>query len=135
MSELLNMFVSKDSAKELKELGFDEICLGYWNKIEYQEEWELDARINPDSVDYIEAPTWEQAFKFLKTKFKMHGQTPIANSEEIKDKKGIFYNIEIITLQNTFAQEIYKFICFSDVYEMAREYCLKLIILLCKNTN
>ena len=45
------------------EKGFDKECKQYWNlvenstDIEYSTEWIVEDRINPDSIDYMYAPT------------------------------------------------------------------------------
>ena len=64
-----NEFVSYKMALALKELGFDEPCLECYNI--YGKRWEM--RLNKQST--IEgaclAPTFSQAFKFFREKYKL----------------------------------------------------------------
>jgi hypothetical protein len=64
-------FVPYELAYELKQLGFDaDDYFGFWNLFEYSGEWKLDSRIHGDSIDYIEAPLYQQAFRFFREKYK-----------------------------------------------------------------
>ena len=67
-------FVFHEEALALKELGFEfdkdsVFVFGYWNLIEYDTEWTFDTRVNMDSVNYIEAPLYSQAFRFFREKY------------------------------------------------------------------
>jgi hypothetical protein len=64
-------FVSPALIKDLESLGFRDLCLGYWIRKECAEEWEFDIRIKDSIVDYMEAPTWEQAFELLREKYNL----------------------------------------------------------------
>ena len=65
-------FIPYEQALALKNLGFDaDDYFGFWNLIEYDTEWTFDIRINMDSVDYIEAPTFSQAFRWFREKYKL----------------------------------------------------------------
>ncbi len=67
-------FVFHEEALALKELGFEfdkdsVFVFGYWNLIEYDTEWTFDTRVNMDSVNYIEAPLYSQAFRFFRENY------------------------------------------------------------------
>lgn len=64
-------FVPVTLIKNLESLDFRNLCLGYWIKMGYAEDWNFDTRINDLCVDYMEAPTWEQAFGFLREKYNL----------------------------------------------------------------
>lgn len=71
-------FVPYKQALELKNLGFEfdkdsVFVFGYWNLIEYDIEWTFDTRVNMDSVNYIEAPLYSQAFRFFREKHNLYG--------------------------------------------------------------
>ena len=67
-------FVPNEQALALKELGFDtDDYFGFWNLFEYSGEWKLDSRIHRDSLDYIEAPTFSQAFRWFREKYGLYG--------------------------------------------------------------
>jgi hypothetical protein len=66
-------FTPYEEALELNKLGFEldkDSVFGYWNLIEHGKGWwTFDTRIHMDSVDYIEAPTFSQAFRFFREKY------------------------------------------------------------------
>ena len=70
-------FVPREESLELKQLGFEldkDSVFGYWNLIEYGKDWwTFDTRIYMDSVDYIEAPLFSQAFRFFRKKYRLCG--------------------------------------------------------------
>lgn len=53
----MNTPVSFPLAELAIQKGFDKECKEYWNLIEYSTEWIVEHRINPDSVDFMYAPT------------------------------------------------------------------------------
>jgi len=61
-----NVFVSYEVASELKELGFDESCFGYYD-------CERDFKFLPDKSKFLEcefaAPTFSHVFKFFREKY------------------------------------------------------------------
>lgn len=63
-------FVPYEIALALKELGFDEECLMYWNDYGKQaiSRFQLLNRIDSWCINYIEAPLFSQAFRFFKEK-------------------------------------------------------------------
>jgi hypothetical protein len=67
-----DLFVSYEQALELKELGFDEPCLKYWNGIgEYfdQNDW-----FNwNQSEKFISIPLKQQVFKWFREKYNIIG--------------------------------------------------------------
>lgn len=68
-------FIPYEEALELNKLGFEldkDSVFGYWNLIEHGKDWwTFDTRIHMDSVDYIEAPTFSQAFRFFREKYDL----------------------------------------------------------------
>ena len=62
-----DLFLLYPTALQLKELGFNEPCLMYWNdygKISTNR-FQLHNKIDEWCQDYIEAPTYDQAFEWL----------------------------------------------------------------------
>lgn len=117
-------FIPYEQALELKELGFDEICLGYYfngntfstsmNNTMFTKNSIVSNR--PDNV--ITAPLWQQAFDFFREKHNLHYI--------------IYKNINIdgydyceITNNGIINKNTYS-------YEEARLECLKKLIELCK---
>jgi hypothetical protein len=63
-------------AFELKELGFDEPCFGYWYT-EQEEFKKIDIQLSSigfleGEPDYILAPTYSQAFRYFREKYDIH---------------------------------------------------------------
>ena len=69
MSEITEQFVPYKQAEQLKELGFDEDCLGYYE----------DSKLQISQVEYIElddnfyvlAPLYQQTFDWFREKYKL----------------------------------------------------------------
>jgi hypothetical protein len=60
-------FIPYEIALALKELGFDEPCLMYWNDFGKTSinRFQLHNEIDEWCQDYIEAPLYQQAFRWL----------------------------------------------------------------------
>ena len=58
-------FVPYTEASELKPIGFDEECFGYY----YNRELSFGARTSYGEV--VEAPTFSQVFRFFRKKYKL----------------------------------------------------------------
>ena len=71
-------FVQYQEALELKELGFNEPCFGYyytlngkdWKFAEKNEYYKLDNEINIGSKFSLLAPTFSQAFRWFREKYE-----------------------------------------------------------------
>lgn len=75
-----NEFVSYEAAVELKQLGFDEPCFGYYrlprfgyyglpNEVLCGEYEMIETQINFPDIKYKEAPLYQQAFRFLREEY------------------------------------------------------------------
>ena len=59
-----DLFVPYEQSLELRELGFDEICLThYWGNDILNEAY--GGWMKNSNTKYVMSPTWEQAFKWL----------------------------------------------------------------------
>ena len=79
-----SLFCPYDLALELKELGFDEKCIGLWqskyNSVPYLNinsveniDTLLSGKIHNEDVNYIvKSPLWQQAFRFFREKYGLH---------------------------------------------------------------
>jgi len=111
-------FIPYEQALDLKELGFDEPCFGYYlastlfisNDIVY----------NSTNIPVIEAPLYQQAFGWFR---KKHGYTQYVR--EVKKDKYRFY-IEKFD-EKSYTSEFY------DSHEEAELECLKKLIEIAKN--
>ena len=118
-----NEFVPYKQALELKELGFNQPCFGYYtgDKKHLQLRPNM-GRMNEPSDDVPTAPTFSQAFRWFREKYKnLHGSIEQTNS--YKDE----YTVYIGTfgyIEGNLKDEPKVFIS----YEEAELECLKKLI-------
>jgi hypothetical protein len=73
-------FIPYEQALELKELGFDEPCLGkfYYNHLEIGGNWRNDD-FKEDPDIFISAPLYQQVFRWFRDKYGIVGYCYIPN--------------------------------------------------------
>lgn len=65
-----DLFLPYQQSLELRELGFDEICLThYWGENILNEAY--GGWMKNSNTKYVMAPTWEQAFKWLRENYNI----------------------------------------------------------------
>ena len=64
-------FVTFEQAVALKELGFNEPCFGWWFVDEVMLIIEKSKKSTSENI--IQAPTYSQAFRFFREKYKLEG--------------------------------------------------------------
>jgi len=108
-------FVPYQQSLDMKELGFDEPCFGYYN-VSNQELIEdlSNNRTGNDDLRWASAPLYQQAFRWFRKKYNLHIL--------INVKDGIWY-FERFSI-NGF-----------NTYEEAELECLKKLIEIVKNNN
>jgi hypothetical protein len=139
-------FIPYEQALALKELGFNEVCLGkYYKALEYT----FDDLRSGDSIKFNEgnptilsigtyvrgkhstvvcsAPTFSQAFRWFREKYKIQAK-PIS----VVQGKDIWYNMSIIIPLNDFFDIINEYKRF-NTYEEAELECLKKLIEIVKS--
>jgi hypothetical protein len=86
-------FVEYEEAQELQQLGFDEICFGYYRSVLGKPEVELIIRQTPPRFYHLVtipehfdtlAPTYSQAFEFFEEKFKLFSTLHVDQTMEPK---------------------------------------------------
>ena len=66
------LFVPYEQSLELRELGFDEICLThYWGNDILNEAY--GGWMKNSNTKYVMSPTWEQAFKWFRENYNLIG--------------------------------------------------------------
>lgn len=131
-------FVSYDLALKLKELDFDEECLGYYRSPTNRIIYGFELHNTPEHVLIVKAPSWQQAFDWFREKHNLFVKIDFFQSDEFK---GIDYDYSIFDLSKPFKEDgitdnplidysvnetyYYK-------YEEARQACLEKLIELCK---
>jgi hypothetical protein len=123
-------FIPYELALELKQLGFDEPCLGYWYT-EQEEFKKIDIQLSSigfleGEPDYILAPTYSQAFRWFREKHNIHAW--IINAEDNHNVFKPFFRGANIHDQHL--------VDFYKTYEEAELECLrKLIEIVRSNTK
>ena len=78
-------FIPYAESLALKELGFEEDCLMYWNDYGAQatnNRFKLLSNIDEWAHNYVECPTFSQAFRFFREKYNLEGWvTPLVDEQ------------------------------------------------------
>ena len=72
-------FVKYTEALDLKELGFDEPCLGFYQRGDFLKIKVLRINLFPRIDDSCLAPTYSQAFRFFREKYGLKGEVDTAD--------------------------------------------------------
>ena len=122
-------FVPYSLALELKELGFNEICLTYYNfdgKIERSDDWAFGVDMeNKRDRNQCLAPLWQQAFRWFREKYMLSGEIYIFKN---------FWNFDIEDINNSIQLYTSDITSYST-YEEAELECLKKLIEIVKDQN
>ena len=129
-------FIHYEQALELKELGFDEPCFGYyytlngkdWKFAEKSEYYRLDDEINIGGKFSLLAPLYSQAFRFFREKHNLFGCIDLHTSIPIHWYIRIDDIIENDYIYHS-EDENLKY----NTYEEAELECLKKLIEIAKN--
>ena len=105
-------FIPYEIALELKELGFDEPCFGYFK---YEDEFYLEGSYkNSEHGFSISVPTFSQAFRWFREKYDLH--------YVIVKAKSWFYAINGCNTQEGFnTYEEAELACLRQLIEIAKE--------------
>jgi hypothetical protein len=125
-----SQFISYEQALTLKELGFDQECLGVWDN-QTRELFLNDTRelsINDIPTVFTLAPLYQQAFNWIRTKYNL------ANSlYSIEDKDTLIWNYRYWYLgKNITPFSVNRSTYYFDEYREAEIACLNKLIELCK---
>ena len=110
-------FVPYNELLELKQLGFDEPCFGYYVELKNPQEGLLKIGLNDD---FLQAPTFSQAFRFFREKYDL----PVPYIQKLTKMGEIFYVAQIIHLMSPIK---------TVTYEEAELACLQKLIQIVKN--
>jgi hypothetical protein len=121
-------FIPYTLALALKELGFDEECLKYWNdfgKTSTYMRFQLLNDIDDWCQDYIKAPLYQQAFRWFREKYGLVVTNPPTEMSNLIYFKATIYKYKPIRLGNTVDVLYNKTF---KTYEEAELECLKKLI-------
>jgi|SRR5690606_2092679 len=141
-SKIYNQFVPYNLSVKLKELGFDEPCLCYFNKQDNNQLWQdLDSGYYRNSIvsrgnllwgdiydnRNVSAPLWQQAFDWFREKgYESEINRNIPEMESRGFKKYSFYIwSEKTNPRGNFTDRKLNSV---DTYEEARQACLEKLI-------
>lgn len=130
-------FIPYNLALELRDLGLDEPCFGYYRS---KDNFQLfDKRnivgSNKDiyKTEYVKAPLWQQAFQFFREKYGYFESYDFDHGDDTKNNRGFWFCI-INTQDRDFWYDITDDkIPYYKTYEEARLECLKKLIEIVKN--
>ena len=121
-------FIPYEQALELKELGFDEDVIAYWEKNSLLKPIPMSDFINSFPVndypkaDWIAAPLYQQAFRWFREKYSINSW--IINAEDNNNAFKPFFR------GNNIDEHL---VDFYNTYEEAELACLKKLIEIVKN--
>jgi hypothetical protein len=113
-------FIPYEQALELKELGFDEPCFGYFDNTQIKG-FLFDTNLKVKTLVF--APTYSQAFRWFRDRHKKHGWI---QESYFKGKKLYQYHISTLKTLNIISNII-------ETYEEAELACLNKLIEIVKN--
>jgi len=120
-------FVPYDIALAMRELGFDEPCLGiYYNRedgVKYLEPtWEFIIGKGLNNENEVNAPLYQQAFRWFRSKYGLYtGISPYNVSLDlyeiiIKDKEDNDYEV-----RDTYGDENSQIVALNELIEIVKE--------------
>jgi hypothetical protein len=126
-----NLFVPYEQALQLKELGFDERCLAFYNgKFLQSTDYDFDNSISKDIGLCIVAPLYQQAFRWLRDKYNLVSKVDVcANKYD-----SVYYDTTIIDCKKLIVcdnQDNGKY----NTYEEAELACIIKLIEIAKEQN
>jgi hypothetical protein len=125
-------FIPYKQALEMKDIEFDEPCFGYYNMVNHSGEFKFDTRIWEYSDDYIDAPTYSQAFRFFREKHGLFISFVRFRNSVVIDMPDTFSKVYEIWIQDENEDESIWVGGF-DTYEEAELACLNKLIEIVKN--
>jgi hypothetical protein len=129
-----NNFVPYKLAVALKELGFDEPCIGnYFHTKELKIYGGDVLRIKNSDMGTVTAPLWQQAEEWFRNKY--NALSIIFNDDGDVEYNNICFNYEIRFITISFKEELKASVVGNysyNNYEEARLACLQKLIEICK---
>ena len=115
-------FVPYVLSKQIKQLGFNEECLGYYVDVEVVNPFLVINRISDTQGGYFTlAPLWQQAFGWFREKYNVeHNNRPVKKFETDKSREISFYIDGYFISNLRFTTD--------KTYEEAELECLKKLI-------
>jgi hypothetical protein len=128
-NNMKELFIPYEQALQIKELGFDEPCFGYYPNNEFK--FFADVRscnTNSEFGFYPTAPTYQQAFRWFREKHGLPSWVKEFNGARIS------YHFTI-NFRNNYAYDTLENNLEFKSYEEAELECLKILIQIAKKGN
>jgi hypothetical protein len=121
-------FVTYEQSIDLRDLGFDEPCLGYWKS----KNWLIQEKTRTDGYTHADqecsAPLYQQAFRWFREKYKLYSH--------VRESYSFDNTLEFVTQINgsyvnhgIFDKPVNRF----ETHEEAEQACLDKLIEIVKN--
>lgn len=122
-------FVGYEEALALKELGFNELCFGYFHYI-YKKDlivYPIKGCVNSALLEKeVSAPLFQQAFRFFREKYQI--ECYIKSLYEQKENKGFYFGLDDYKSRDFYSKTYVS-------YEEAELACLKKLIEIAKKDD
>lgn len=131
-NKLKELFVPFDIAKRMHDLGFDEMCLGYWYIDGSSSEPYYIARARYQFGE-IGAPVWQQAQKWISDTYGTDieiGSYDVRDDRERQNNEPWHYEVAVTTLENARTHSDYVqsgFVTYTEALQKGIDEALKLI--------
>jgi len=116
-----NEFIPYEQALELKELGFDEPCFGYYNS-GVKNPLEVEYSIPYDHKEYLSAPLYQQAFSWFREKHNLKSWVEEHTKDtfiyEIRPHKSSDYEVGDIYVYKTYKET--ELACLKKLIEIVK---------------
>ena len=123
MNSIESNFVPYQIAVDMKSIGFDEPCFGFYRK---EKLYLCDYKnANEEKISIISAPTFSQAFRFFREKYMLSGEIYIFKN---------IWNFDIEDISNSIQLYTSDIMCY-NYYEEAELECLVKLIDIVKKQN
>lgn len=121
---MVEQFVDFEQSLKLKELGFNEECLGRYIFKTPELKWSLQLVINKNNVlGAVSSPLWQQAFDWFENNHNLEGNIKSCREGE---NKYYYYSVNELYRPSTYRNKF-------GTKEQARLECLKQLIKLVEN--
>ena len=123
MNSIESNFVPYQIAVDMKSIGFDEPCFGFYRK---EKLYLCDYKnVNEEKISIISAPLYQQVFRFFREKYMLSGEIYIFKN---------IWNFDIEDIKNSMQLYTSDVMCYNS-YEEAETECLKKLIEIVKEQN
>lgn len=121
-------YVSFETAKLLKEKGFDEYCYGYYYTPEYMSYGDTKQRNLELFPDSYSAPTLQMAMKWLREVHRIDIEVRTHYLSRLKSDDVRYYSGKILKGNEDVIYTIYAKDTYEEVCEAGIKYCLENLI-------